>query len=78
VVVEVGGPLRPLAHALEARGLECRLLDGHLEVVTTDDADLDIIRDAVADLELPLVRLATRLTSLDEVFVGRAGVGHRP
>jgi ABC-2 type transport system ATP-binding protein len=72
VVVEVAGPARPLAHALEERGLECRMVDGHLEVATDGDADLDVIRDTVADLELPLVRLATRLTSLDEVFVGRA------
>ena len=46
--------------------------DGHLEVTVTGDADLDVIRDTVAELELPLLRLATRLTSLDEVFVGRA------
>jgi len=72
VVVEVGGPVRPLAHALEDRGLECRIVDGHLEVATSGDDDLDVIRDAVADLELPLIRLASRLTSLDEVFVGRA------
>jgi ABC-2 type transport system ATP-binding protein len=72
VIVEVGGPARGLAHALEARGLECRLVDGHVEVTLRDDTDLDVIRDVVADLELPLIRLATRLTSLDEVFVGKA------
>ena len=36
-----------------------------------DDA-LDVIRDAVADLGLPLTRLSTRVTSLDDVFVGKA------
>jgi ABC-2 type transport system ATP-binding protein len=73
VVVEVGGSIRPLAHALEERGMECVIADGHLEVTVAGDADLDVIRDTVAELELPLLRLATRLTSLDEVFVGKAG-----
>jgi hypothetical protein len=30
------------------------------------------VRDVVAQLGLPLYRLATRLTSLDEVFLQRA------
>jgi hypothetical protein len=34
---------------------------------------MDIVRDVVADLGLPLYRLSTRLTSLDEVFLRRAG-----
>ena len=32
-----------------------------------------MLRDVIADLELPLHRLSTRLTSLDEVFLSRAG-----
>ena len=36
------------------------------------DADLDMLRDVIAELELPLYRLSTRLTSLDEVFLRRA------
>ena len=39
------------------------------------DAQLDALRDVIADLELPLHRLSTRLTSLDEVFLGRATGG---
>ena len=35
--------------------------------------DLDTLRDVIADLGLPLHRLTTRLTSLDEVFLDRAG-----
>jgi hypothetical protein len=31
------------------------------------------VRDAVAELGLPLHRLTSRLTSLDEVFLDRAG-----
>ena len=34
---------------------------------------MDLLRDVIADLELPLYRLSTRLTSLDEVFLRRAG-----
>ena len=30
-----------------------------------------VVRDAIADLQLPLYRLSTRLTSLDEVFLRR-------
>ena len=36
------------------------------------DAQLDLLRDVIADLGLPLHRLSTRLTSLDEVFLDRA------
>jgi hypothetical protein len=43
-----------------------------VEVSTSGDADLDTIRDVVAELGLPLHRLTNRLTSLDEVFVHRA------
>ena len=37
------------------------------------DAQLDALRDVIADLGLPLYRLSTRLTSLDDVFLRRAG-----
>ena len=72
VIVEVGGSPRALGHALEAAGLACIIEDGHLEVTVAAEADLDTIRDAVAELRLPLTRLSSRLTSLDEVFVGAA------
>ena len=39
------------------------------------DDDIDTVRDAVAELGLPLHRMTTRLTSLDEVFLDRAGQG---
>ena len=39
---------------------------------STTTRDLDVVRDVVADLGLPLHRLSTRLTSLDEVFLERA------
>jgi hypothetical protein len=34
---------------------------------------MDSIRDVIAELQLPLYRLTTRLTSLDEVFLRLAG-----
>jgi hypothetical protein len=41
--------------------------------VTIDsDAQIDLLRDVIADLGLPLYRLTSRLTSLDEVFLERA------
>ena len=47
--------------------------DGLVEVTIDGDDDLDLLRDVIADLGLPLYRLSTRLTSLDEVFLRRAG-----
>ena len=73
VMVEVDGPARPLAVALEDAGLECALVDGRVEVLAAADGDLDVIRDTVADLGLPLLRLVRRGHSLDEVFRERAG-----
>jgi ABC-2 type transport system ATP-binding protein len=72
VVIEVDGPARPLAAALDEAGLECAVVDGRVEVAAAADADLDLIRDTVAELALPLVRLSRRGHSLDEVFRERA------
>jgi hypothetical protein len=41
-------------------------------VAVRGDDDLDTVRDVVADLGLPLHRMTTRLTSLDDVFLARA------
>ncbi|HEX2047086.1 MAG TPA: hypothetical protein VHF27_04930, partial [Acidimicrobiales bacterium] len=76
VTVDVGpAELPALAAGLEARGLAVSVDDvGAAEVVVAGDADLDTIRDVVAELGLPLHKLTNRLTSLDEVFVDRAPV----
>ena len=52
----------------------CRAVaaDGLVEVEIDGDEDLDMLRDVIAEIELPLYRLSTRLTSLDEVFLRRA------
>lgn len=74
VTVEVDGGADRLAAELSARGFDTAVVDGRIEVVAPDrDAALDAIRDAVADLELPLSRLVSRLSSLDEVFLREAG-----
>jgi ABC-2 type transport system ATP-binding protein len=75
VTVEVDHGAEALAAALAARSLPARLVEGAVEVATTAESDLDAIRDAVAELGLPLNRLSTRLGSLDEVFLRRAGTG---
>jgi ABC-2 type transport system ATP-binding protein len=74
VTVDVGPAAVPaLVAALTGRGLAVTPDDaGMLEVTITGDADLDTVRDMVADLDLPLHRLTNRLTSLDEVFVHQA------
>ena len=70
VTVDVGPAGAPaLAPALVTRGLVAHAGDdGTVEVTVASDADLDVVRDVVAELGLPLHRLTNRLTSLDEVF----------
>jgi hypothetical protein len=58
---------------LARTGLTAVVIDGLVEVTVDGDPDMDVLRDVVADLGLPRFRLSTRLTSLDEVFVRRAG-----
>jgi hypothetical protein len=47
-------------------------VDHHVEVTAAGDDDLDVIRDTVADLGLPLLRLGRRGHSLEEVFRERS------
>jgi ABC-2 type transport system ATP-binding protein len=75
VTVDVGVRWAELVAGLERVALPTVVLDGLVEVSIDDDRQLDVLRDVIADLGLPLHRLSTRLTSLDEVFLGRAGGG---
>ena len=74
VTVDVGpAGTAMLARALTSLGLEVAVDEAATVEVTVDgDRDLDVIRDTVAELGLPLHKLTNRLTSLDEVFVDRA------
>jgi ABC-2 type transport system ATP-binding protein len=72
VTVDVGVHWPDLVAGLERLAMRTTVLDGLVEVSIDDDSQLDVLRDVIADLQLPLHRLSTRLTSLDEVFLGRA------
>ena len=71
--VDVGADHGRLVEGLAARSLEATVDRGIVEVRVAGDDDLDVVRDVVAELGLPLHRMTSRLTSLDEVFVDRAG-----
>jgi ABC-type uncharacterized transport system ATPase subunit len=74
VTVDVGPRGHELVAGLTNVGLVAVADEGLVEVSVEGDADMDRLRDVIADLELPLYRLSTRLTSLDEVFLKRAGI----
>ncbi|HEX6596791.1 MAG TPA: ABC transporter ATP-binding protein [Acidimicrobiales bacterium] len=75
VAVEVDDRADALTAGLARRGLTATIgPDGSVEVAVKGDADLDVIRDVVAELNLPLHRLSTRVGTLDEVFLRRATV----
>ena len=65
--------LDELLARLERVPLAAVATDGLVDVTIEGDHQLDVLRDVVAELGLPLHRLSTRLTSLDEVFLDRSG-----
>jgi ABC-2 type transport system ATP-binding protein len=71
VTVDVGPRGEQLIAALQAAGLAAVATDGVVEATIDGDQQMDALRDVIADLELPLYRLSTRLTSLDDVFLRR-------
>ena len=75
VTVDVGDVAASdqLAAALARRGMRAEVVDGVVEVVVEGEDELDGLRDVIAQLGLPLYRLGSRLTSLDEVFLRQAG-----
>jgi ABC-2 type transport system ATP-binding protein len=77
VVLDVGRDAGRLIGALAAVGLGAEARDGHVEVTVADDAELDTIRDVVAELGLPLYRMSPAATTLDDVFL-RLADGGRP
>ncbi len=72
VTVDVGTHAAALAAGLANVGLTAIEGDGVVEVTVEGNAQMDLLRDVIADLGLPLYRLSTRLTSLDEVFLRMA------
>jgi hypothetical protein len=61
-----------LVEALRTANFPAVAADGVVEVEVGGDDDLDQLRNVIAQLELPLYRLSTRVTSLDEVFLHRS------
>jgi len=81
--VEVNAGVGRLARTLTERGLTVlageAALDGEagaIDVTVGPDPEavLDTIRDALADLGLPLHRLSSRAASLDEAFTAGGGL----
>jgi ABC-2 type transport system ATP-binding protein len=73
--VDIGTDRDGLVALLAERGLPATVAAGLVEVQVGSDDDIDTVRDAVAELGLPLHHMTTLLTSLDEVFLDRAGRG---
>ena len=73
VTVDVGTRGDELIAGLAIVGLAAVAADGLVEVTVEGNQQLDLLRDVVAEHRLPLYRLSTRLTSLDEVFLRLAG-----
>jgi ABC-2 type transport system ATP-binding protein len=68
LAVEVEEGLAQLQHALRARGLTATAAQRTLLVPLTSDETYDVVRDAVADLALPLCRLEQRRHQVEELF----------
>ncbi|HEY0520551.1 MAG TPA: ABC transporter ATP-binding protein [Ilumatobacteraceae bacterium] len=73
VTVDVGPRADELVAGLSNVGIVAVAADGLVEVTVEGDRQMDVLRDVIADAGLPLYRLSTRLTSLDEVFLRLAG-----
>ena len=72
LTVDVGPDRAALLALLGERGLQAAEGSSTVDVQVEGDEDIDRVRDAVADLGLPLHRMTTRLTSLDDVFLDKA------
>ena len=72
LTVDVGTDRAALLALLAERSLTASEVTGMIEVHVDDDTTVDVVRDAVAELGLPLHRMSTRLTSLDDVFLEKA------
>jgi ABC-2 type transport system ATP-binding protein len=75
LTVDVGADPAALIVGLAARGLAASPEGALVAVRVGGDDDIDVVRDTVAELGLPLHRMTTRISSLDDVFLDRAGHG---
>ena len=65
--IHIGGERVNFRSPLDAIDLGIGMVHQHRKLVSAHS-----VRDAVADLGLPLHRMTTRLTSLDDVFLDKA------
>jgi len=70
ITVDVDGDPQRLVDELMRREVPCRVDATHVVVDHEDDRTLDAVRDALADLRLPLRGLKPRRRSLEDVFLG--------
>ena len=75
VTVDVGPRRDELATHLTAVGMPAVVAEGFVEVTLDGEERMDALRDVIAELDLPLYRLSTRLASLDAVFLRSADGG---
>ncbi len=68
LLIEVDEGSEQLLAELGRRGLEPRRYQRSLLVGLEDDTTYDIVRDAIADLALPLNRLEQRRRRVEELF----------
>jgi ABC-2 type transport system ATP-binding protein len=73
VTLDVGPRGEELVASLSRIGVSAVAAEGLVEVTVDGEHHMDTLRDVISDLGLPLYRLTTRLTSLDEVFLRLAG-----
>jgi ABC-2 type transport system ATP-binding protein len=73
VTVEVDADPAALVSLLEARGVGVQLHGGLLHVDVTDDSAYDVVRDAVAELGLGLVRMERQRHRMTEIFSSPEG-----
>ena len=69
LLIEVDARAEELAAMLSARGFDVAV-EGDVLLVDAADAAYDIVRDAVADLEVGLRRLGPRGRTLEDVYMG--------
>jgi ABC-2 type transport system ATP-binding protein len=68
LLIDVDEGSEELLAELSRRGLEPRRFDRSLLVGLTGDATYDVVRDAIADLALPLNRIEQRRRRVEELF----------
>jgi ABC-2 type transport system ATP-binding protein len=74
LTVEVEEGTDALAAALAGQGLTVRIDGRHLLVALEDERPYDLVRDAVDQLGLPLIRVEQRRHRLEDLFRDEAGV----